>query len=142
MIIILPEHAGIESIHTALAHVNEYFHDNIRFKTCESTGKTRDKREKFTVTLTVNNSNEIGSKRSFEGRKIAAACWHAHGVFFDSLPAGTEIRTSFYGSVVTQAGDPWHDLDIGSAYRPLMASDACNCMDWNTSGVLPFPVNM
>lgn len=134
--------ASEEEIKAALAVVNEYFHDNIRFKTLAYDGKSRDNRLKFNVTLTVNDSNEIGSRRSPSGnRKIAAACWHAHGVFFDSLPSGTEIRTSFYGPVAMHAGDTWKDYNMGGSIYPCMASDACNCMEWNESGCLPFPVN-
>lgn len=142
MIIILPEHAGEESIKTALAHANEYFHDNLIFKGIEKQKTRRDKREVFKVTLTVKDSKEIGSRRSpHDFKRIAAACWHAHGVFFDSLPSGTEIRIGWTGMVM-QSGEPWKDYNIGSQVNPCMASDACNCSEWNTSGVMPFPVNV
>ena len=139
MIIIGATKAQLEA---ALEAANGHLHGNLRFKDIEHVKTRRDKREQFKVTLTVKDTNEIGSRRSYEGRRIPAACWHAHGVFFDNLPEGTEIRTSFFGSVSMKAGDKWTDINIGSTYRPLMASHACNCMDWNTSGVLPFPVNL
>ena len=139
MIIILPKAAGEESLHTALAHANEYFHGNLRFKGIDKQKTRKDGREVFKVTLTVNDSKEIGSRRSpFDYKRISAACWHAHGVFFDSLPAGSEIRSC---NNTMQSGDKWTDYNIGSQMRPCMASHACNCMEWNTSGVLPFPVN-
>ena len=130
-----------QEIEAALETTNGYFEGNIMFKTMEYLRKSRQGKEVFTLTLTVKDSNEIGSRRSEDGRRIAAACWHAHGVFFDSLPAGTEIRTTRQGPVTIHAGDRWQDMNIGSNYKPLMASRACNCMDWNTGGVLPFPVN-
>ena len=138
MIIIGATRAQLDS---ALAKANEYLHGNLQYKDIEYMKTRRDKREQFKVTLKVHDSKEIGSRRSFEGRRIPAACWHAHGLFFDALPEGTEIRTSFFGSVSMKAGDKWTDTNIGSLYRPLMASDACNCVDWNKYGMLPFPVN-
>ena len=127
-----------EDIEAALEHANKYFNGNLRFKTLDYLGFTRDKRVKVTCTLTVNDSKDIGSRRNFEGGRIAAACWHAHGVFFDALPAGTEIRSC---QTIMHAGDKWQDYNMGSIAYPLQASRACNCMEWNNGGVLPFPVN-
>ena len=127
-----------QSIRDALTKANEHLHGNLRFKTCEHVKTRRDGRYEFSVTLTVNDSNEIGSRRSIAGHRISAACWHAHGLFFDALPAGTEIRT---GNVKMLAGEKWQDYNIGSRSYPMQASLACNCMEWNSSGILPFPVN-
>jgi hypothetical protein len=142
MLIILTKEATKDTtadllVKNALFEANKYFDGNLKFKRFEFSGPSG---LRLNVTLTVNDSKEIGSRRNAEGGRIAAACWHAHGVFFDSLPAGTEIRSAQGGTF--HAGDKWQDSNIGSLYRPLQASHACNCMDWNVSGVLPFPVNV
>ncbi len=121
----------------ALETANKHFADNIRFKTFAHVKTMRNGCNVFTVTLTVQDVNAIGARRN-DTRKVHAACWHAHGTLFDALPEGTEIRSC---QTVMHAGDKWHDFNMGSIARPLMASHACNCMEWNTSGVLPFPVN-
>jgi hypothetical protein len=54
------------------------------------------------------------------------------------LPKGTEIRIG-QGTVV-HPGSKWVDFEV-QINPTLMASHACNCMDWNMGGVLPFPVN-
>ncbi len=132
--------ASREQIEEALARTNEHMHGNIRFKDIRQEKTRRDGREVFRLTLTVHDTKEIGSRRAPETwARIPAACWHAYGLFMDSLPAGTEIRST---NATMHAGDKWQDYNIGSQARPCMASRACNCMDWNTSGVLPFPVNV
>lgn len=116
--------ASWDEINAALFVANDSFEDNLRFKRCEFVGLTRDKREKYRVTLTVEDSREAGARRSYEGHRIAAACWHAHGTFFDALPEGTEIQT-FAGTF--HAGDPWIDYSVGSDFRPAHASELCEC---------------
>lgn len=116
--------AGAEEIRTALLTANGYFEDNLLFKRFEFVGLTRDGREKCRVTLTVEDSSKPGARRSYSGRRIAAACWHAHGTFFDNLPEGTEIET---GGGKFRAGDPWVDYQVGSDFRPAHASELCEC---------------
>lgn len=135
--------ASREQIESALAHANQYFHGNLMFAGIDQRKTRRDGREVFNVTLKVLDSKEIGScrrnGRQGQWKRLAKACWHAHGVFFDSLPAGTELRIG--SDTKFMAGDKWQDFEV--QWNPtLMASHACNCMDWNTSGVLPFPVNV
>ena len=134
--------ASKEQIEAALAHVNTHFMGNIVFKDVEQRKIRRDGREVFLVTIKVKDSNEIGSGRRNgrrgQWRRCAHACWHAHGTFFDALPKGTEIRIG-QGTVV-HPGSKWVDYEV-QINPTLMASHACNCMDWNMGGVLPFPVN-
>jgi hypothetical protein len=133
-----------EQIEAALEHVNKAFHDNIAFAGIEERQTRRDGRRVFLVTLKTLNSNEIGSGRrngpNGLWRRLAKACWHAHGTFFDALPEGTDIVVG-QGTVI-HPGDKWVDSKIQNYPAILMASHACNCMEWNTSGVLPFEVNV
>ena len=57
-------------------------------------------------------------------RNLVSACWHAHGRFFDALPAGAVIHA---GGRVFMAGDPWKDYNIGSQMFPAHASGCCGC---------------
>jgi hypothetical protein len=113
------------SIEKALEQANQEFEDNLIFKRFEFIGRTRDGKEKNRVTLTVKSSRDKGGRRGFSGKRVAAACWHAHGTFFDNLPHGTEIvigsNTKYY------AGDPWVDTQIGSIMQPMYYSEACDC---------------
>ena len=122
-------------VRNALQEANRHFGGNLRFNRFDFAGNSG---LRMNVTLTINDVNAIGARRN-DTRKVHAACWHAHGTFFDALPEGTEIRSC---QTVMHAGDKWHDFNMGSIARPLMASHACNCMEWNTGGVLPFPVNV
>jgi len=116
-------------IRTALMNANVQFGGNLEFKRFDHAGKTRHGENKFTVTLTVKDSRKPGSRRSTSGRRIAAACWHAHGRFFDALPGTTRIVTSCgqNGTLNTYPGVPWNDFNIGSLYQPMYMSEACDC---------------
>jgi hypothetical protein len=113
-------------LNEALDATNRKFGGNIDFKEvdykCHSVGGGWTCK----VTLKVIDSNQPGSRRSEIGRRIAAACWHVYGTFFDNLPYGTKIRTDH----IFHAGDDWKDRQIGSIMRPLMHSEACNCAEW------------
>lgn len=117
-----------EDIEVALEAVNELYDGNIKFKRFDYAGRTRKGGDKYNVTLTVKDSSKAGSRRSREGRRIAAACWHVHGEFMDALPEGAEIVTSTAnGRMVKSPGDYWEDYNIGSIMYPMYASDACEC---------------
>ena len=109
----------------ALNGANKRFDGNLEFKRFEHAGKTRDGRAKVNVTLTVANCRKPGGRRGHTGRRIAAACWHAHGYFIDGLPMGTEVRTTL--GIVKAGITRWHDSNIGSIAVPMMYSQACDC---------------
>lgn len=113
----------IEHLNRALDKVNERFNNNI-------TWKRRPERigNRFRFTLTVKSSREPGSRISHNFRRIAAACWHVHGHFFDELiklAPNVEIQSN--GNVINRFGGNWQDKNIGSINRPLLYSEACNC---------------
>jgi len=112
----------------ALRLTNEVFRNNIEFFSREYAGRTRQGGNKYDVRLTVKNSGGPGGRLSpsGSGRRVKAACWHAHGDFFDSLPAEAEIIVSGEEGI-HRPGDSWVDRNIGNQVHPLMFSDACNC---------------
>jgi hypothetical protein len=107
----------------ALNFVNKSFDDNIKFKTLEQkTSKV------ISFTLTVKDSKQSGSRRGNSGKRIAAACWHVHGYFFEYLfltYPGVYIWSQ--GKKLTSNDDNWQDKNIGSYFHPLMFSEACDC---------------
>jgi hypothetical protein len=112
-----------DQLNEALNFVNQKFDNNIKFKTLEQ--KTKNV---ISFTLTVKNSKLPGSKRSAEGHKIAAACWHVHGYFFEYLflqYPGCYIDS--LGQRIKDNTDNWQDKNIGSNFRPQMFSEACEC---------------
>ena len=110
------------SLGLAMEAVNRLYNGNIRWKRFDQLNKAGTR---FRVTLTVNNSHLPGSRRSHRGRRIAAACWHVHGEFFDALPKEAVIRLGREG--VHRPGDPWKDQQVGSMFQPMMFSEACEC---------------
>jgi len=118
-------------LEAALRDINKKYQGNIIFKSLEPNGGG------FNFTLTVKSSKDIGARRSGEGRKIAAACWHAHGDFFASLFSinpSARVFSSFYKRFggtyqgwITALGGNWIDGNIGSQFMPLMMSEACEC---------------
>ena len=104
------------------------FKGNICFKRFDAQGRG------FIFTLTVKDSRGLGARRSHKGRRIAAACWHAHGRFFEALfrvAPDARVFSSFYRRAgngwITREHGNWIDGEIGSAYQPMNMSEACDC---------------
>jgi len=115
--------ATIKQLNEALNFVNKQFDDNIKFKTLEQFSKNR-----VSFTLTVKDSSKLGAKRSAEGRRIAAACWHVHGYLFKYLfSTYPDIKISTLGKTMYSNSDNWQDQNVGSNFRPEMFSEACEC---------------
>lgn len=89
--------------------------------------------KRIQFTITVVSSRGPGARRSWTGRRIAAACWHAHGDLFDAL---FKIRKDIviwtdYGwegkMKITSEGGNWQDMNVGSLMDPAMMSESCEC---------------
>jgi hypothetical protein len=120
-------------LYKALRAVNTRFQGNIKFKTFEEKGK------RYSFTLTVIDSKAPGHRRKTWGPKpgrIAAACWHVHGYFFEELfkiqpLAGVLSSGSLANPTakrwITIDGGNWQDRNMGSMINPVMWSQACDC---------------
>jgi len=118
----------------ALEALNLKYDNNIVFKRFPEDINRAGTRQRFTIT--VRDSKETGSRRSADGRRIAAACWHVHGHLFDEIlkvnPAAV-IQTGLQGARKIYIDDNgttcgnWEDSNIGSQMQPCMASEACEC---------------
>ena len=113
-------------ISEALKKVNAEFNNNIKLKKYDV--KKGRKGYLYTVTLTVQDSRGAGSRIGPTGRRVSAACWHAHGRFIDSI---FELDPS---AIVWTMGIKcdtnswyWRDKNIGSIINPLYYSNACDC---------------
>lgn len=131
-----------EQIDEALRLTNELFEGNIRYSTIAPAGNTRQGKPKHGVTLRVNDAQRAGARLGFSKtskgnrRHLASACWHVHGVFFDSLPEGTEIqvgskvqdtRTGKYRKLTTYPNAKWWDFEVGNHFEPVLLSNLCDC---------------
>lgn len=121
--------ATINQLNEALNFVNMTFAGNIRFKEIRQISKN-----KVQFTLTVKDSKEPGHRRGFyakEGfkpKRMAAACWHVHGYFFEYLFLKYDNIHITAGQLTMKSNnDNWQDRNIGSNYQKLNFSDACDC---------------
>lgn len=114
-----------EQMTVALAKVNKQYRGNIEFETFEANGRG------VNFTLRVKDSSGPGHRLGFTGRKMAKACWHAHGHFFEALlaiaPDAEIVSRGGPGTKITRNGGNWQDSNIGSQVQPLMFSEACEC---------------
>jgi hypothetical protein len=131
-----------EDLQAALVAVNSdhRYAGNIRFKTMETKGR----RISFTLTVVSSTIGTGKAKVTAPGvsmspdgkRRIAAACWHVHGDFFDALfnlCPGAEVYSSGSlanpktGKWINKDGGNWQDWNKGSMMNPVPASKCCNC---------------
>lgn len=86
----------------------------------------------ITFTLTVESSREKGARRGHQGQRVSAACWHAHGDFFDALFSinPDAVIVSMGTQTITKQDGNWQDRNIGSQMQPLYYSEACDCHEW------------
>lgn len=122
-----------EDLQKALEITNQKFENNVIFnREPEPRGKA------ILFTLRVKDSKLAGHRRGFSfgdrpAKRLTSACWHVHGSFFDAL-----LEVNPNAVIVTRSGDifkrssgdvvgNWEDSNIGSMYRPLYFSEACDC---------------
>ena len=125
------KNAALENFHAALAVVNARYDGNIKFKTLESKGK----RISFTLTVLSTTIGKGKAKVTVpgvsigpNGRRIAAACYHVHGDFFDALfRVCPDAVVMSLGKVITKDGGNWQDWNKGSMIYPKLASECCEC---------------
>jgi hypothetical protein len=115
-------------LHAALATANQAYHGNLAFRYIAPQGKG------FQFTLTVKSSKGPGGRRGHTGRRVAAACWHAHRdlfkALFDAVPDAKIIscRATYDGRAdFERSFEATGDANIGSLFQPLCFRDACDC---------------
>lgn len=125
-----------DDIVKALAAIDETYAGNVVFK--RGPDSLNGKGTRHAVTLTVQSSRGLGSRISASyfrpERRVAAACWHAHGHFYDALLAiapSAVIRTA--GAVISADGGNWQDWEAGAPIYPVMMSELCDCETFYSS---------
>lgn len=85
-------------------------------------------------TLTVRKSADKGGRRSNTGRKVAAACWHAHRdimrAIFENYPEAILVSAfaRYEGRVDFERTFPATGANnMGSIANPLRMDSACEC---------------
>jgi hypothetical protein len=84
--------------------------------------------------LSVASSRGPGARRSHSGRRMAAACWHAHRdvlrELFEQYPDAT-VRTALATYKGKGGFEDWFEMtgatNIGSIAEPLRMDEACDC---------------
>lgn len=119
-----------DDLHAVLDVLNkEMYEGNIRFKDIRPQGR------QVRFTLTVNSSKGPGGRIGFGGRRVAAACWHVHGNFFDALfKVCPDAKVRAGQKVITKDQGNWEDWNIGSMMEPMMYSEACDCDEQGIGG--------
>jgi hypothetical protein len=137
----IAKNCSVEDLKQALKETNISFKNNVEFnRSPEPRGKN------LIFTLKVKDSKKPGHRLGFENaegkqRRMAYACWHVHGTFFDEL-----LNINPEAIICTWAGNKnqiystgrdkngaaivfgnWEDPNIGSVYNPLYFSEACEC---------------
>ena len=128
----------ISELRAAVEHVsNINYSGNITFK------REPEQNGNFiNFTLTVKDSSQKGGRRSNTGRRIAAACWHAHRDImvriFSRHPDAllVTVMARYEGlDGFTRLFPATGKVNLGSMYEPLLANRACKCWDdtWSES---------
>ena len=115
----------------ALKEINILFNDNVVFNRFDV-----QENGNIQFTLKVKNSKEAGARFSPNGRKLASACWHVYGEFFDALlnennsaviiSSYTKEPIKIYMENDEIVGN-WQDWNAGNYYNPVKVSKLCLC---------------
>lgn len=114
-----------------LAVVNKSrYRGNLEFTYLEIKGK---RKQYLSFTLRVRDSKGMGARLSHSGRRMVAACWHAHRDFmrelFHQFPSATlqSCQAKYQGEVhFLKTFDSTGDKNIGSMAQPLPYRMACD----------------
>ena len=130
----------IESLSAIVRQISaDNYADNIKFKSLAQAS-----RNAINFTLTVCDSSAQGSRRSNKGRRIAAACWHAHrdvmSAIFSQYPdARLKSALADYRGAADflDTFEATGETNIGSIAQPMRVDVACNCEEFSPDNTLP-----
>lgn len=118
----LAKKCTMEMMEKALAKINEKYKGNIRFYEMEQRGKN------IKFRLKTNSPKLPGVARSASWKRSGSGCWHVHGDFFEALLSiNPEAVIITKISKITKDDGNWVDVNIGSQFRWMDASEACDC---------------
>ena len=125
----LAKNTTIEELQRAMDVINaEHYDGNVIFRDHNMVGR------RIRFTLRVKDSKGPGHRLGFcltstgKQRRLPCACWHVHGHFFDALFEIQPNAVIVSGkNKISIDGGNWQDRNIGSMFRPMMFSEACEC---------------
>jgi hypothetical protein len=110
--------ATIDQLRETLKITNEKHGYKLEFNRLEQSTRNR-------VLFTLKSPSKIkGARISHSGRNLPKASWHAHGNFFDELFIINPQAVVFsLDKKITVNEGNWSDYNIGSHFKPMMASE-------------------
>lgn len=118
--------ATLEAI---IEETSKEYAGNIKLKSIATHGKG------LRFTITVKDSKNVGAKRGVSGRRISAACWHAHrdlmrNIFKANPDARLKTMLADYKGKqdFENKFQETGYVNVGSYFNPLEACNACECM--------------
>ncbi len=139
------KNVNLDQLTLALAAVNTRFQGNIRwnlggrwgseYRTDPEPQPLNRKGTRWNVRIRITDYDRPGYRRTTSDKRHPSACWHVHGHFFDALlyiEPRAVIRSGYNPEtgrpiVIDRNGGNWTDRNIGSEFRPLYFSQACDC---------------
>lgn len=122
---------------------NQLYDGNVAIKTSRNRHNSKGIRSSFTIRAL--DSRGAGARRSWRGRRMPVACWHAHWHVLDRLfraHPDAEVRTMLYRATAATFHDHAADtafLNAGSALAPVRLPELCDCMDNEWEHPTPIP---
>lgn len=116
---------------------------NIVVKTSRNSHNSKGIRSSFTIKAA--SSFEPGARRSWRGRRMPVACWHAHWHVLDRLfraHPDAEVVTMLYRATSATFHERAADtafINAGSALAPARYPELCDCMDNEWEHPTPIP---
>ena len=130
----------IDDIKDIVATVSKEGYDgNIIIKSIED--KTNRNGFRTTFNITVQSSRDKGSKvKVYSGRRISAACWHAHRdvlkELFERFP-NARVQSGRLAKIEYNGKDDFYNkfpstgyINMGSQAFPEQVREQCDCSDW------------
>ena len=121
-----------ETLDSAMRAVSGQYEGNIRYRNLTPISAKEPEpstRARYRLTITVKRSRGAGSSIDpIRERAISAACWHAHGHYFEHILALDPLAVIRTGSArIDSTGGNWQDYPRGSTIYPSYASEWCDC---------------
>jgi len=129
----IAKNCTIGNLEQALAVINaDKYEGNVAFERLDQSGN------RIIFLLRVKDSKGPGHRLGFlhpwsnhKQRRLAKACWHVHGHFFDALfeiaPDAIVVSRWHGEKIMTKDHGNWQDSNAGSQMFPVMFSELCEC---------------
>lgn len=126
---------------------DQMYDGNIVVKTSANRHNSKGLRSSFTIKAV--SSRMPGARRSWTGRRMPVACWHAHWHVLDRLfraHPDAEVVTMYYRATAAtfhERAAATARMNVGSAWTPVTPLELCDCDDdaWDDPRPIPAGAN-